>query len=265
MAVRLPSGCRTALVTGASSGIGEAFARALAGAGADVVLVARRRDRLERLAKELESRSGSRAEVLVADLADRTQLASVEERLQDPGRPVDLLVNNAGFGTQGLFHQLPLDRQDEEMRVNVVAPVRLAHAALAGMVSRRRGGVVNVSSLAGMLPLPYWSTYSSTKAFLTTFSLSLHEEVRRHGVTVVVVMPGFTRTEFHDHEHVKLSPVPGPAWMSADQVARAGLDALRRRRPRAFPGLRNRAIYVLCRVAPHTLSSRFVAEVGRRM
>lgn len=254
-----------ALVTGASSGIGKAFAEQLAASGSDLVLVARRRDRLEELAAELGRRHGREIEVLVADLVDPSQRAQVEARLAADERPVDLLVNNAGFGSQGAFVDLPLDLQDEEIRLNVLAPVRLAHAALPGMIRRGRGGIVNVSSVASLAPLPYWAVYCSTKACLSTFSLALREEVRHLGVDVVALSPGFTTTEFHDRAGMSRSMIPGPAWMSADEVARGGLRALARGRAEVFPGIRSRFFAVLSRLTPRFLRSRLVGAVGRRL
>jgi short-subunit dehydrogenase len=252
-----------ALVTGASSGIGAAFARRLAAAGSDLVVVARRRDRLAALAAELGSGAGCRVETLVADLTDPDQLAVVEARLRDPARPVDLLVNNAGVGGHGRFAELPVDEEERRIRLNVLAPVRLASAALPGMIERGRGGIVNVSSISGEQPIPYVATYSATKAYLTSFSESLHEEVRGQGVTVVAVLPGFTRTEFHDSADMSRS-LPGPMWMSSDAVAEGALDALAKGRAVCVPGAGYRGLVVLARHAPRGLVRRVAGLVGRR-
>lgn len=252
-----------ALVTGASSGIGRAIALRLAAEGSDLVLVARRRDLLGALADELRAANGVRVDVLVADLTDRAELAAVEDRLRDDP-PVDLVVNNAGLGAQGRFAEIGLDWQERQIRLNVLAPVRLTHAALEGMLRRGEGGVLNVSSIAGTQPLPNVATYSATKAYLTSFSHSLHEEVRRSGVSVTALLPGFTRTEFHDAAGMGRSIVPGPAWMSADVVAAAGLRAVARGRAQCVPGTGYRILSGLSRVTPWALSRRVVGSLMAR-
>jgi len=253
---------RRALVTGASSGIGRAFAVQLAASGADLVLVARRRDRLDELANRLRAEHGTEVEVLVADLTDDGDLATVERRVGDDGAPVDLLVNNAGFATSGRFATLPIDREVAEIRLNVLAPVRLTRAALPGMVDRGHGGVVNVSSIAALQPLPHWATYAATKAYLTSFSEAVHEEVRGQGVVVLALMPGFTHTEFHGHVGPPPVGIPGPLWMDAEQVVKSGLAALDRRRASRVPGGLNRMVATLSRLTPRALSRRMVARVG---
>ena len=252
-------------MTGASSGIGRAFAVELAAAGTELVVVARRADRLDQLATEIVEAGGPKPEVLVADLAESDQRAAVEGRLGDRSRPVDLLVNNAGFGTRGFFADLPVETEEAEIRVNVLAPVSLARAALPGMVERRRGGILNVSSMAGLQPLPGWATYAATKAFLTTFSQSLHEEVRSHGVSVLALMPAFTRTEFHDHASMARSSIPGPFWMTPEDVVRSALGALDRNRAVHVPGLPNRGVAMLSRLAPWAVSRRIVHAANRRI
>jgi uncharacterized protein len=252
-----------ALVTGASSGIGASFARTLAGAGSDLVLVARRGDRLAAMAKELQAGAGVTVETVVADLTDPDQLAVVEARLRDAERPIDLLVNNAGVGGHGAFAALPVDDEERRIRLNLLAPVRLTSAALPGMIERRRGGVVNVSSVSGEQPIPYVATYSATKAYLTCFSEAVHEEVRGHGVTVMAVLPGFTRTEFHDAADMSRR-LPGPVWMSSDAVAEGALKDLARGRAVCVPGAGYRALVVLARHAPRSLVRRVAGLVGRR-
>ena len=251
----------TALVTGASSGIGRAVAVRLAAGGSDLVVVARRRDRLEELAQELSGAHGVKVEVLVADVTDPAQLATVEARLRSGTPPVDLLVNNAGLGAQGDFADIPLDWQDGQIRLNVLAPVRLSHAALGGMLSRGRGGILNVSSTAGLQPMPHVATYAATKAYLSSFSHALHEEVRGQGVVVTALLPGFTRTEFHEAAGMSRSVVPGPAWMSADAVARAGLRAVARGRAQCVPGLGYRVVGAVAAFTPWWLSRRILAAV----
>jgi short-subunit dehydrogenase len=197
-----------ALVTGASGGIGRAFALALAERGHDVVLVARDTARLEGVAKEIREGAGAGAEILTADLTDPVGLATVEARVSDAARPVDLLVNNAGFGTYGTFSELPVERETQEIQLNVVALVRLTHAALGGLVERGRGGVINVASIGGLQPTPGYATYGATKAFVISFTEAIHEELKGTGVRAMALSPGFTRTEFQDNAGVDPSEVP---------------------------------------------------------
>ncbi len=234
----------------------------LAASGTDLVLVARRRDRLDELADRLRAEHGTDIEVLVADLTDDGDLATVETRVGDHREPVDLLVNNAGFATSGRFATLPVDREVAEIRLNVLAPVRLTRAALPGMVDRGHGGVVNVSSIAALQPLPHWATYAATKAYLTSFSEAVHEEVRGQGVVVLALMPGFTHTEFLGHVGPPPVGIPGPLWMDAEQVVKSGLAALDRRRARRVPGGLNRMVATLSRVTPRAVSRRMLARVG---
>src|SRR6266487_2899684 len=170
---------RKALVTGASSGIGEEFARQLANKGYDLVLVARRKDRLEKIA---------------AELVTPESVISVEKRLGQGD--IDLLVNNAGFGTRVEFATMPIHRELEELDLNIKALVRLTHAALGNMVQRKRGNIINVGSTGSFQPVPYMSTYAATKAFVLHFSEGVHEEVKKHGVTVTCLCPGYVLTEF---------------------------------------------------------------------
>ena len=246
------SGRPTALVTGASSGIGAALARRLADRGHELVLVARRQDRLEQLAKELDAQHGTATEVLAADLSTTDGLSRVEARLADDARPVDLLVNNAGFGTSGNFASLDVERQDEMIRLNVVAVVRLTHAALGGMLARGHGGILNVSSTAGFQPMPGWSTYAASKAFVSRFTEGIAAECHGTGVAVTALCPGFTRTEFQDQADFGAEIVPKFLWQTPDEVAEAGLAALEHSRVYAVPGWAYRALELATGVLPKT-------------
>ena len=258
-----PDTWRTALVTGASSGIGRAFAVALARRGVDIVAVARRQDRLEELAAELGREHGRSVEVLPADLSDPAGLAAVEARLADPARPVDVLINGAGFGTAGRFTDSNVDVEQQEIDVNISALMRLTRAAVPPMVARGTGAVVNVSSLAGHQPLPWWSTYAATKAYVTSFSRALAAELKGTGVRVLTLMPGFTRTEFHKHDYLTPDLIPGPAWMTADAVAEAALRGLERGRSESTPGWHMKVVGVASRLSPWPLT-RLVLRLGTR-
>ena len=252
----------TALVTGASSGIGDAFARQLASRGHDLVVVARDEERLGKLAADL---SGADVEIIAADLTDEAQLAAVEDRLRDAARPIDVLVNNAGFGTTGRFHELPVGEEDREIRLNVLALMRLSHAALGGMVERRKGGIVNIASIASFAPSPGNATYGGTKAFVSSFSQALHEEYRALGVDVLCVCPGATRTEFHGRASYSTTHLPGAAWQTADEVADASLKALAARRAYLVPGLQNKALAVSTHLAPRGLVRKIAARVSNQL
>jgi short-subunit dehydrogenase len=241
---------RTALVTGASSGIGERLARLLAADGCDLIVVARRAERLDLLAAELRDAHHVRVEVLAADLTTPDGLLAAESRLADPGRPVELLANNAGFGLSGSFADLPASGAEAQIRLNVLALARLTHAVLPGMLQRGHGGVLNVSSMAGLLVSPGGATYAATKAFVTSFSESLHAEVAGRGVHVTALCPGLTRTEFDAEGHEGAASAPSFAWLDADRVARAGLDAVAAGRPLSVPGAQYKAIAGLARVVP---------------
>lgn len=248
-----------ALVTGASSGIGAAIARELARRGFDLVLVARDRARLEAVA----SGTGATCEVLAADLTEPEGCAAFEARLG--AEPViDVCVNNAGIGTYGPFHEGDLAAEDRQVRLNVLALVRLSHATARAMAARGRGAILNVSSLASFQPIPENATYAATKAFVTSFTQALHEELRPYGVRVTVLCPGYTHTEFHARAGADMSAVPGPLWQDADEVARAGIDALERGRAVCVPGALNRVTAALASVAPRAVTRKAARVVNGR-
>jgi short-subunit dehydrogenase len=250
---------KTAIVTGASSGIGDAIARRLAAEGSNLIVVARDQDRLDTLAEDLAAEHGVSVDVLAADLGDATQRAVVEERLAAADRPVDLLVNNAGFGTIGRFDQLDVDVEQAEIELNVVAVMRLTHAALGPMVERGSGTVLNVSSLGSRTPSPTTVTYVATKAFVTNFSEGLFEALRGTGVTVTALEPGFTRTEFQERAGLSGDAgVPEVVWMTADAVAAAGLDGARAGKAVVVPGLGYKAVAGVTGFIPKTPLRRMV-------
>jgi short-subunit dehydrogenase len=241
-------------VTGASSGIGDAIARRLAAEGTDLVVVARDVTRLESLAEELRAAHGTTVEVLGADLAAPVSRDAVERRLLTTERPVDLCVNNAGFGTNGSFHELPVDREEQEVMLNVLAVLRLSRAALGRMVDAGRGHVLNVASIGGLYPVPGSATYGATKAFLLSFGDAVHEELRGTGVVLTTSLPGFTRTEFQERSGWDgQGSLPGPVWLTADQVAAASLDGAHAGRARVVPSRRYRVVTATTQLLPSSV------------
>ncbi len=252
-----------ALVTGASSGIGETFARRLAAQGDDLVLVARRQDRLQALAADLGS-SGVGIEVLPADLTTEEGLEAVEQRLASSTAPIDLLVNNAGFGSTGPFVDMPLERELQMVQLNVVALMRLTRAALDPMAARGAGAIVNLSSMASFQALPLTATYAATKAFVTSFTEALAEETRGSGVRLQALCPGLTRTEFHATAAMDLTWLPSAAWQSAEQVVDASLAALATGRVVVIPGLLNKLTAAASWLLPRRVVTRLVGATDRR-
>lgn len=250
------------LITGASSGIGEALARRVARDGRAVGLVARRADRLEALAAELRDRQGIEAHVLPCDLVAPGAVAELAREVEQRGLTVAWLVNNAGFGTFGAFHELPVERELEEIRLNVEALVEATGRFLPGMVRRRQGVVMNISSVGGLFPGPYMSTYTATKAFVVAFSAGLEVELRGTGVSVLCVCPGFTRTEFQSHVDVDVSAIPAVAWQSAEDVADEAV-AVAARGGLLVNGRMNRVFTGLLGFLPRTWVTRASASVLR--
>ena len=251
----------TALVTGATAGIGAAFARQLAGRGHDLVLVARDTARLETSAAELRT-SGVAVEVLAADLASDDGCARVEWRC---GEGVDVLVNNAGLGTIGAFHEVDRDVEEHLLRLNVRAVMRLTHAALPSMVAHGSGAVVNVSSVAGFAPGARGASYSASKAWVTNFSESLHVQYAAQGVRVLALAPGFTRTEFHSRAEMDVSGIPAGMWLDADAVVRTALTDLDRGRSLSVPGARYKAIVAASRLVPPSAQRALVRSLSGRL
>ncbi len=254
-----------ALVTGASAGIGREMAAQLAAAGVDLVLVARNGDRLDELAAELRAgRAGLGVEVLAADLSDPSGLMAVERRVAADEAPIDLLVNNAGLGYEGPFHTQAPAQISETIDVNVQALVRLTHVALKTMTSRDRGQVVLVSSMASLQGLPMTAVYAATKAFITSLGEALHEEHKGTGVAVTTVMPGLTRTEFHERGRWNLDNWPSVGWQSADAVAAEALRAAARSRPEVVTGRHNKLLAIFSSKAPRGVRRSIIGRVARR-
>ena len=251
---------RTSLVTGPTAGIGLSFAQHLAARGDDLVLVARNRDRLEKVAAELRREHGVDVEVLVADLADRDQLAAVEARVSDPARPVDLLVNNAGFGLKHGFLDNDIEVEQQMLDVLVTAVLRLTHAALKAMVVRGHGGVINVSSVAGYLPR---GTYSAAKAYVTQLSQWADLTYRDRGVRTMALLPGFTKTEFHERIDVSRDSAPSWLWLEVDPLVEAALKDFAKGRSVSVPDVRYKVLANIAKCTPAGLQARF-QSLGRK-
>jgi short-subunit dehydrogenase len=250
-----------ALITGASAGIGATFARRLAREGYGLVLVARRQDRLEALAKELGG-----AETIAADLMNDGDLGRVEQRLAaDP--PIDLLVNNAGFGSKGLFFRIPVDSQDEMHRLHVMATLRLTHAALPGMVKRGKGAVINVSSVSGFMQSPGGVSYCATKTWMNSFTEGLYLELKSAGspVQVQALCPGFTLSEFHDVMQMDRKTIPAWMWLRAEDVVEESLEGLKRDKPIVVTGWFYKMLVAAMGVMPRGLTRSLSIRYARRV
>jgi short-subunit dehydrogenase len=249
----------TALVTGASAGIGHEFSRQLAARGHDVVLVARDRARLDAVAAELTSTYAVSAEVLAADLSDRSALQLVADRVGDPERPVDVLVNNAGYGQRRSFLRNDVAVEEAAFDVLTRAVLVLSHAAGVAMRERGRGTIINVSSVAGFIAS---GTYSAAKAWVTTFSEGLASELAGSGVTVTALCPGFTNTEFQERAGIS-KPGPGFMWLDAARLVSDCLDDVGKGRVVSVPGVQYKAIVGLLRVVPRSIIRRRARLVRR--
>lgn len=271
MSLPEPDSGSAALVTGASSGIGAEIARELAKRGHGVILVARRKERLDELAEELRSQHDVRAEPLGCDLANPTSRDRLPGRVQSLGLEVEILVNNAGFATSGPFAESDPERELEQVRVLVEAPVALTSAYLPAMVKRGRGAILNVASTAGMQPLPYSAGYSAAKAYVLTFSEALHHEVRGQGVTVTALAPGPVETEFWDQAGWQVAggrslekAFPGAVKPSAREVAVAAADGLASGSRVVVPGLPIRAGMLAARYVPNALKLPVIEKMMRQ-
>ena len=253
------------MITGASSGIGEEFARQLAARGHGVFLVARREERLRALADDLERLHGVRAEVASADLEDPASVEALPGQVAERGLDVEILVNNAGFTTVGDVHANP-DRQLGMIRVNCEALVALTTAWLPAMVERGRGAVVQVASVAGFYPIPAQAVYSATKAFVRTFSEAVATELRGTGVTMTALCPGPVATEFLDAGGFKTTrPGPSFVWSTAEDVAKAGIEGADKGRRVVIPGVGNRATAMFVQHGPRSIVLGPVASTYRRI
>lgn len=260
---------RLVLITGASSGIGLAFARIYAANGWDVLLTARRQERLEKLVEEIRLRFGVEAYAAPADLADPEAPAALMAFAANLGRRIDGLVNNAGYGVPEGFVGNRLETHQAFSRVMMQAPTELCHLVLPGMIEQKFGRILNVSSLAAYLPAsPGDTLYASAKAYLTTFSQGLHLETRDHGVHVSALCPGFTYSEFHDVNGTRKglsANVPEWMWMGADEVAREGYQACEANRATCVPGAPNKVAAAVLKILPDDWSMELISDRLRKM
>jgi short-subunit dehydrogenase len=250
----------TALVTGATAGIGAEFARQLAARGDDLVLVARDVARLEQGRDRRSAEFGVRVEVLAADLVSDDGCAAVVARLSDPARPVDVLVNNAGFGMYRRFGEGEIADEERQLDLNVRAVLRLTHAALRAMTARGKGQIINVSSVAGFVPRGGNATYSASKAYVTMFSEALAVQLAGSGVTVTAVCPGFTHTEFHERANADMSHVPDRMWLDARTVVAEGLADAEKGKPVSVPSRQYKALVAAARSVPRPILRRIMAR-----
>jgi short-subunit dehydrogenase len=270
MSLPSPTSGSAALITGAWSGIGAAIAEEIAQRGHNLVLVARRKAKLEQLGHELEQKHGIRAEAVSCDLAKPTARARLPKQLDTLGLQVDILVNNAGFATGGPFHASDPEQELQQVRLDVEAVVALTSMFLPGMVENRRGAVLNVASTAGMQPLPYSAGYSAAKAYVLTFSEAIHEEVGRRGVTVTALCPGPVSTDFWEIAGWQAAgqpfeqAVPKVAWVTAEVAARAGVEGLEAGRRVVVPGTAIRATMLASRYIPNFIKLPSIAAAMRR-
>jgi short-subunit dehydrogenase len=265
--VRREGSGRLALVTGASAGIGQAFAEILAEHGFDLVLTARRAERLHTLARDLAARHQVVAHVVVEDLADPAASQRLVEELSQRGLRVDVLVNNAGYGVPGGYQSTTWPQQDAFLQVMVVALSELTHRLLPGMIERRWGRIINVASLAGLLPgVAGHTLYAASKAFVVKFSESLAPEVRDHGVHVTALCPGMTLSEFHDVTGTRrqVSQLPRFLWLDAATVARQGYDAVMRGDVVYVNGRLNRAMALAAKMLPRRIAGGLLQRNARK-
>ncbi|MEU6093973.1 SDR family oxidoreductase [Streptomyces sp. NPDC047079] len=251
----------TALITGSTAGIGAAFARRLAADGHDLVLVARDPKRLREQATELHDRHGIEAEVLTADLATDEGIEAVAARLSDLKNPVDLLVNNAGFGNKGRYLDVPMADELRMLKVHCEAVLRLTSSAAEAMRTRGRGGIVNVASVAAFVPR---GTYGASKAWVVQFTQGAARDLAGSGVRLMALAPGFVRTEFHQRAGMGTDNIPGWMWLDADKLVASALADLTRGKTLSIPDLRYKALMGVVKVTPRALLGGISSRTGRK-
>lgn len=259
---------RNCLITGASAGIGKEYAILMAQFGYNLILVARREDRLNQLSQELKAKYGTNTFNIVQDLSEDNAVDKIIAKINEEGLAVDALINNAGYGLPGTFDGTEWKQQDDFLKLMLIAPTELAHKCLKGMKARGFGRIINVASLAGLLPGSVGHTlYSATKSYLIKFSQSLNLEYQNTGVHITALCPGFTYSEFHDVNGTRhlVSQLPKYMWLDAKSVATKGFDAVEKNKPMIVTGLANQIIAAVCNFLPfstlHFLSSKFTKIV----
>ncbi|MFH2065152.1 MAG: SDR family oxidoreductase [Pseudomonadota bacterium] len=263
-----PNRKKTALITGATSGIGAAYAYALAERGYDLILTGRRREVINEVAERIREKFQANVLVVIVELSDAKEIDQLIHTMQRMG-PIDILVNNAGFTSKGLFYQQDIIEQEKMVLVHNIAMMKLTHAVLPGMTERRCGAIINVSSIQAVTPMPFSATYSSAKAFMKNFSICLHCEVKDLGVKVQCVLAGFTRTDLGRYIGVDMTrakDVPFAHWMLPEDVVRISLHGLlNKNRVICIPGAGNKALYVMAKLVPERLWYRLAPSIVKRM
>lgn len=258
MSIPIPSETGTCLITGASAGIGEEFAKQIAERGYNVTLAARRIDRLTELAAEIEDEHEVRAIAVACDVTDAGQRQELLDAIEARGDRIDILINNAGIGTEGPFTSFTAEQNVQQVEVNVTALTALTSLVVTSMVKQKSGAILNVASTAAFQPIPRQAVYAATKAYVTSFSQALAQELKGDGVSVTVLCPGPTRTEFFGEKQEAIeADSPGWAWQSAEDCARAGLDAMFKKKRVEIPRAVNKAGAYSAKVSP----SRVTVEV----
>lgn len=255
-----------ALITGATSGIGEAYAKKFAQLGYDLILTGRREDLLTKLSSTIIEQFRVKVEVLKVELSNEEQLHTLVSKVKQT-YDLEVLVNNAGFGSRSSFLEEDIFNQENMVKVHVLAPMKLVHAALPGMITRDRGVIINVASISGKTPLPTGAIYSATKSFLQIFSESLHLENLNSNIVVQCLCPGFTRTDFHKKLDINIKSIKETGiirWMSAEEVVEYSLRNLRKGKVICVPGLRNKVLWFLSSVLPRPIYYKLVSRVGER-
>ena len=248
-----PNGRKKAVITGATSGIGAAYAQGFAEMGYDLIITGRRRNIIENVAREIEKKFGVRVNVAITELSNERDVDLLTEQI-NKACPVDVLVNNAGFTTKGFYHQEDIIEQEKMVLVHVIAMMKLTHAVLPGMIERKAGTIINVASLQAVTPMSLSTTYSSAKAFMKNFSMCLHCELRAHGIKIQCVLPGFTRTDFGRGIGVNMNIIedkPTRKWMRPEEVVSASLRELKKKNSvLCIPGVGNKIAYVAAKIMP---------------
>lgn len=264
----MPNERKTALITGATSGIGAAYANAMAAEGYDLILTGRRRDVIEHVAHQIEQEHHVKTEVVIIELSDEKELDLFIEKVKDRGL-IDMLVNNAGFTSKGLYYLHNITNEVNMVRVHAIAMMRLTHAVLPGMIERRSGVIINVASIQAVTPMSLSTTYCSVKAFMKNFSICVHSEVKDYGVKVQCVLPGFTRTDLGRSLGVDMNTMEDSDmvhWMSPEKVVQVSIKDLKKKnRVISIPGFGNNMLYELAKILPDRLWLALISSISEKM